>query len=86
MDDDLDAYRRPGELIDSDHPRIVDYARRVAGEGSPREQALRLYYAVRDDVRYDPRPGTFQFPHTPDLAAGDRMECDLFPRVWPPAR
>ena len=27
---------------------------RVAGEGSDRDKALRLYYAVRDDLRYDP--------------------------------
>ena len=51
---DFEAYRRPGDLIDSDHPKIVAYARRVAGEGSDREKALRLYYAVRDDLRYDP--------------------------------
>ena len=41
-------------LIDSDHPKITDYASRVAGEGSDRERALRLYYAVRDGLRYDP--------------------------------
>ena len=51
---DVEAYRRPGVLIDSDHPEIVAYARRVVGEGSDREKALRLYYAVRDDFRYDP--------------------------------
>jgi transglutaminase-like putative cysteine protease len=51
---DFEAYRRPGALIDSDHPEIISYARRVAGEGSDREKALRLYYAVRDDFRYDP--------------------------------
>lgn len=50
----FEAYRRPGDLIDSDHPAIVSYATRVAGEGSDREKALRLYYAVRDDLRYDP--------------------------------
>ena len=50
-----------------------------------RRRGLALRY-TGDDVRYDPRPGTFQFPHTPDLAAGDRMECDLFPKVWPPVR
>jgi transglutaminase-like putative cysteine protease len=48
------AYRRPGDLIDSEHPKITAYASRVAGEGSDREKALRLYYAVRDDLRYDP--------------------------------
>ena len=51
---DFDAYRRPGNLIDSEHPEIVAYARRVAGTGADRERALRLYYAVRDDLRYDP--------------------------------
>ena len=38
----FDAYRRPGVLVDSDHPDIVAYATRVAGEGSERERALRL--------------------------------------------
>src|SRR5258707_13439836 len=50
----FEAYLQPGSLIDSDHPAVVAYARRVAGEGSDREKALRLYYAVRDDLRYDP--------------------------------
>jgi transglutaminase-like putative cysteine protease len=51
---DFEAYLRPGDLIDSEHPKIVAYARRVAGEGTDRERAIRLYYAVRDDLRYDP--------------------------------
>jgi transglutaminase-like putative cysteine protease len=50
----FEAYRLPGDLIDSQHPIIVAYARRVAGDGSDREKALRLYYAVRDELRYDP--------------------------------
>src|SRR5665213_2360262 len=50
----FDAYRRPGGLVDSDHPDVIAYARRAAGEGSDRDKALRLYYAVRDDLRYDP--------------------------------
>jgi transglutaminase-like putative cysteine protease len=50
----FEAYARPGELIDSDHGEIVAFARRMAGEGSARERALRLYYAVRDGLRYDP--------------------------------
>jgi transglutaminase-like putative cysteine protease len=50
----FEAYRRPGDLIDSDHPKITAYARQVAGEGGDRERVLRLYYAVRDDLRYDP--------------------------------
>jgi transglutaminase-like putative cysteine protease len=51
---DFEAYLRPAELIDSDHPIIMAYASRTAGEGSDRERALRLYYGVRDDLRYDP--------------------------------
>ena len=51
---DFAAYRLPGALIDSNHPRIIEYASRMAAEGSDREKALRLYYAVRDDLRYDP--------------------------------
>jgi ectoine hydroxylase-related dioxygenase (phytanoyl-CoA dioxygenase family) len=47
-----------------------------------RRRGLALRY-TGDDVRYDPRPGTFQFPYQPDLAAGAAMTCDLFPRVWP---
>ncbi len=48
------AYREPADLIDSAHPAVMDFARRVAGGGSDREKALRLYYAVRDELRYDP--------------------------------
>ena len=49
------AYLNPTAIIDSDHPRIVDYAREVAGEArDPVEQAVRIYYAVRDGIRYDP--------------------------------
>src|SRR6478609_11491944 len=50
----FDAYRAPSDLIDSNHPKIQAYARQVAGEGSDRDKALRLYYAVRDGLRYDP--------------------------------
>jgi transglutaminase-like putative cysteine protease len=50
----FDAYLRPGDLIDSSHPAIVAHAARVAGTGSAREKALRLYYSVRDGLRYDP--------------------------------
>jgi len=46
----FEAYRAPADLIDSSHPRIRVYAGRVAGQGSDREKALRVY----DGVRYDP--------------------------------
>ena len=49
-----------------------------------RRRGLALRY-TGDDVRYDPRPGTFQMVREPQLAAGAIMDCDLFPRVWPRA-
>jgi transglutaminase-like putative cysteine protease len=34
---------------------VVAYARREAGDATtPRDIAVRLYYAVRDGIRYDP--------------------------------
>jgi transglutaminase-like putative cysteine protease len=49
------AYLRPGRFIDSDHPAVAAFARRVAGdEIAPRAVAVRLYNAVRDDILYDP--------------------------------
>ena len=45
----------PTAIIDSDHPSILDHAAQVAaGCRSPVEQAVKLYYAVRDPIIYDP--------------------------------
>lgn len=41
-------------LIDADHPLVAAFAREHAGHGNPREQAVALYLAVRDGLRYDP--------------------------------
>lgn len=49
-----DAFLRPGRFVDSDHPEIVAFAERVAGGRDPVAAAVRLYYAVRDEIRYDP--------------------------------
>ena len=53
MSDVSEASLRPTAFIDSDNPSIVAFAQAHAGEGSDRERAVRLYYAVRDHVRYD---------------------------------
>ena len=56
-------YLTPTAFIDSDHPRVVDYARAAIGNAaSDTDKAIRLFYAVRDDIYYDPysvdvRPG-----------------------------
>src|SRR6266851_5340715 len=86
----FEAYRRPGELIDSQHPKITAYARRVAGEGGDREKALRLYHAVRDGLRYDPyntpmkreayRASTTQ--RLSELMGGDIFFYHGYTEVW----
>ncbi len=49
------SYLAPTECIESEHPDVVAFARRAsAGADSDRERAVRLYYAVRDAIRYDP--------------------------------
>ncbi len=48
-------FLKPGHYIDSDSPRVVAFAREVAGTGgSDVERALRLYHAIRDGIVYDP--------------------------------
>lgn len=51
----MDASLSPTKVIDADHPAVREYARRVIGDAeTDREKAIRLYLAVRDDIRYDP--------------------------------
>ncbi len=45
----------PTPVIDSDHPAVREFAEsRAAGAASNTQRAIKLYYAVRDEVRYDP--------------------------------
>jgi transglutaminase-like putative cysteine protease len=45
----------PTAVIDSDHADIIAFAHQnTTGISAPREQAIRLYYRVRDGIRYDP--------------------------------
>ena len=53
--EELEVYLRPGAYVDSDHAAVTAFARRAGGEqGTDLEKAVRLYYAVRDEFRYDP--------------------------------
>jgi transglutaminase-like putative cysteine protease len=53
--DDLQQYLSPGEFVDSDHPDVVAFAQRIAGDlPDDRAKAVALFYAVRDGWRYDP--------------------------------
>jgi transglutaminase-like putative cysteine protease len=53
--DDLDLYLQPTPFIDSDDPAVVSFAQAAAGEaGRDLERSVRIFYAVRDQIRYDP--------------------------------
>jgi transglutaminase-like putative cysteine protease len=44
----------PASYVDSDHPRVAEFARRHALGADERSRGVALYYAVRDAVRYNP--------------------------------
>ena len=51
----MHASLSPARFIDSDHPLVIDFAERWRGASrDPREQAVNLYRAVRDEIRYNP--------------------------------
>lgn len=53
--EDLDRYLVATEYLDYDNPAVQEFAERaVKGATTVREKAVALYYAVRDEVRYDP--------------------------------
>jgi hypothetical protein len=53
--DDLGIYLQPTRFIDSDHPAVIAFAQAAAGNaGSDIGRAIRIFYAVRDQIRYDP--------------------------------
>lgn len=71
----MDEYLQPGPFIDSDHPEVIAFAECNRGASADlREQAVSLYYAVRDQVRYNPYtfsrdPQTLKASHA--LSAGE---------------
>ncbi|MDO8769249.1 MAG: transglutaminase family protein [Burkholderiaceae bacterium] len=55
MNTDLEGALRPSVMVDADHPAVIAFAQAAtAGTSDSRERAVKLYYAVRDDFRYDP--------------------------------
>ncbi len=45
----------PTPTVDSDHPTVLSFAEANAGGArDTRERAVKLYYGVRDGIRYDP--------------------------------
>jgi transglutaminase-like putative cysteine protease len=58
-------YLKPSHFIDSDAPSVRAFTERaLAGisDATPAQKAIRLFEAVRDQLRYDP----FNIPTTPD--------------------
>lgn len=52
---DLEKYKVAGEFIDSDDAGVQEFAQRVtAGAEDQVSRAVKLYYAVRDGILYDP--------------------------------
>lgn len=48
-------YNAPTSIIDCDHEDIIQYASDLIGKSTdPVEKAVKLYYAVRDKIWYDP--------------------------------
>jgi len=48
-------YLKSTYFLDTDHPDIVNFSQSVCKScSSPTEKAVKLYYAVRDQIRYDP--------------------------------
>jgi transglutaminase-like putative cysteine protease len=63
--DSLNPYLSPTATIDSDHPAVAAYARSALEgvSGGDVEKAVRLYYAVRDGIWYDPYQPFYQPEH-----------------------
>jgi transglutaminase-like putative cysteine protease len=52
---DMRRYLEPGAFVDSGAAAVTTFARAAAGpDGDPVARAVRLYYAVRDDIIYTP--------------------------------
>jgi transglutaminase-like putative cysteine protease len=50
----MNEYLRPGRFVDSDHPAVIAFSSEHAKGEASREKAVSLYYAVRDEIRYNP--------------------------------
>ena len=52
---DFEAYLSPSQMVNCDHPDIISFAEsRSAGRLGDVAKSVAVYYAVRDELRYDP--------------------------------
>jgi transglutaminase-like putative cysteine protease len=55
MNPDMLQYLQPTPAVDSDNPAVIGFAQENSGDSpDPVVQAVKLYRAVRDGIRYDP--------------------------------
>jgi transglutaminase-like putative cysteine protease len=67
--EDLTPYLAATPVVDALHPAVAAFARRhTSDDADPRARAVRLYYAVRDGIRYDP----YSIELTPEGLAASR--------------
>jgi transglutaminase-like putative cysteine protease len=50
----MKEYLQPAGFIDSAHPAVEAFSRKHVKGSGERERAISLYYAVRDQIRYNP--------------------------------
>jgi hypothetical protein len=53
--DGFQIYLKPTAFIDSNSTEVIEFVHSSAGKAqNPIEKAVRIFYAVRDEIRYDP--------------------------------
>src|SRR6185503_3048898 len=50
----MKEFLQPAEFIDSANPAVVEFSKKHAAGKTDIERAVALYYAVRDEIRYNP--------------------------------
>lgn len=76
-------YLRPTRFIDSDNPKVIEYANSLTTAGKTDSQkAVDLYYGVRDGILYDPHnivldPDVISASHTLKKGRGYCVEKSL---------
>ena len=50
----MNEFLQTGSYVDSGHPSVAAFARKHASGEGALEKAVSLYYAVRDEIRYNP--------------------------------
>ncbi len=50
----MNEFLAPGNFIDSSESGVVEFSKKNSAGKTDRERAVALYYAVRDEIRYNP--------------------------------